>query len=297
MISYDLYRVFCCAARHRSFSRAAQELLTSQPAVSRSIAALEQQLQCRLFQRTGRGITLTPEGQRLYAAIAPGCQALEEAEGMMAAARALETGAVRIGTTELAMRYVLISAIGQFQRSHPGIKFRVSSHSAGAALESLRADEADLAVVPAPVELFSSLQQENLLSFQDIFIAGKPFWELKDQTLSLRALEKYPLICLTSDTSSRQFLEQLYRRHDLTVSADMEATTADLVLPLVQEGLGIGFLPQLLARDAIDQGEVFPLTVREPIPRRQICLVTDPARPRSRAAEAFVAFLRREQWQ
>lgn len=297
MISYDLYRVFCCAARHRSFSRAAQELLTSQPAVSRSIAALEQQLQCRLFQRTGRGITLTPEGQRLYAAIAPGCQALEEAEGMMAAARALETGAVRIGTTELAMRYVLISAIGQFQRAHPGIKFRVSSHSAGAALESLRADEADLAVVPAPVELFPSLQQENLLSFQDIFIAGKPFWELKDQTLSLRALEKYPLICLTSDTSSRQFLEQLYRRHDLTVSADMEATTADLVLPLVQEGLGIGFLPQLLARDAIDQGEVFPLTVREPIPRRQICLVTDPARPRSRAAEAFVAFLRREQWQ
>ena len=50
MVSYDHYRVFCCAARHHSFSRAAQELMTSQPAVSRSVAALEQQLQCRLFQ-------------------------------------------------------------------------------------------------------------------------------------------------------------------------------------------------------------------------------------------------------
>lgn len=293
MISYDHYRVFCCAARHHSFSRAAQELMTSQPAVSRSVAALEQQLGCRLFQRTGRGIALTPEGQRLYEATAAGCQALEEAEGLMAAARALEMGAVRIGTTELAMRYVLISAIGQFQRQYPGVKFRVSSHSTAAALESLREGEVDLAVVPAPVNVFSSLRQESLLSFRDVFIAGTPFFKLKGQTLPLRALEAYPLICLTLDTSSRQFLEQLCRRHGLTVSADMEVTSADLVLPLVREGLGIGFLPQLLAQEAIAAGEVFPLTLQEAVPRRQVCLVTDPSRPRSRAAEGFVTFLRR----
>lgn len=296
MVSYDHYRVFCCAARHHSFSRAAQELMTSQPAVSRSVAALEQQLQCRLFQRTGRGIALTPEGRRLYEAVAAGCEALEEAEGVMAAARALETGAVRIGTTELAMRYVLIAAIGQFQRQHPGIKFRVSSHSTSAALDSLQKGEADLAVAPTPVNASPALQQEVLFSFQDIFIAGRPFSELKGQTLPLRVLEEYPLICLTPDTSSRQFLEQLCRRHGLTVSADMEVTSADLVLPLVREGLGIGFLPQLLAREAMAAEEVFPLTLREPIPRRQVCLVTDPARPRSRAAEGFLAFLRRGQW-
>ena len=76
----------------------------------------------------------------------------------------------------------------------------------------------------------------------------------------------------------------------------MEVTSADLVLPLVREGLGIGFLPQLLAREAMAAEEVFSLTLREPIPRRQVCLVTDPARPRSRAAEGFLAFLRRGQW-
>ena len=294
MISCDHYRVFCCAARHRSFSRAAQELMTSQPAVSRSVAALEEQLQCRLFQRTGRGILLTPEGRRLYEATAAACQALEEAEGMMAAARALETGAVRVGTTELAMRYVLIAAIGSFQRQHPGMKFRVSSHSTAAALESLQAGEVDLAVVPAPVEVYPALQQEGLVAFQDIFIAGQPFAALRGEELSLRDLGAYPLICLTPDTSSRQFLEQLCRRHGLTVSADMEVTSADLVLPLVREGLGVGFLPQLLAREAVEEGAVFPLAIREPVPRRQVCLVTDPARPRSRAAEGFVAFLRRD---
>ena len=296
MVSYDHYRVFCCAARHRSFSRAAQELMTSQPAISRSIAALEAQLQCRLFQRTGRGILLTPEGRRLYEAAAGACQTLEEAEGVMAAARALETGAVRIGTTELAMRYVLIEAIGRFQRQHPGVKFRVSSHSAGAALESLQEGEADLAVVPAPLEGASSLQRERLVSFQDGFIAGRPYEALRGRELSLRDLGTYPLICLTPETSSRQFLEQLCRRHGLTVSADMEVTSADLVLPLVREGLGVGFLPQLLAREAVEAGEVFPLSLRETVPRRQVCLVTDPARPSSRAAEGFVAFLRRENW-
>lgn len=296
MISYDHYRVFCCAARHRSFSRAAQELLTSQPAVSRSVATLEEQLQCRLFQRTGRGIVLTPEGRRLYEATADACQVLEEAERMMASARALEMGAVRVGTTELAMRYVLIEAIGRFQRQYPGVKFRVSSHSTAAALESLREGEADLAVVPAPSEAPSGLQREGLLSFQDIFIAGRPFTARKGEVLSLRDLAGYPLICLTPETTSRQFLEQLYRRHGLTVTADMEVTTADLVLPLVREGLGVGFLPQLLAREAVAAGEVFPLIVREAVPRRQVCLVTDPVRPRSRAAEGFVAFLRREKW-
>lgn len=296
MISYDHYRVFCCAARHHSFSRAAQELMTSQPAVSRSVAALEQQLQCRLFQRTGRGIVLTPEGRRLYEAAAPACQALEEAEGLMAAARALETGAVRIATTELAMRYVLIEAIGRFQRQHPRVKFRVSTHSTGAALSCLREGEADLAVVPAPVEAYPALQREALVSFRDVFIAGPPFAALRGEILSLRDLADYPLICLTPETSSRQFLEQQCRRQGLTVSADMEVTTADLVLPLVREGLGIGFLPQLLAREAVEKGEVFPLSLRETLPRRQVCLATDPARPHSRAAEGFVTFLRRERW-
>ena len=296
MIGYDHYRVFCCAARHGSFSQAAQELRTSQPAVSRSVAALEEQLRCRLFQRTGRGILLTPEGRRLYEAVSPACETLAGAEGLMAAARALETGAVRIGTTELAMRYVLIAAIGRFQRQHPGIKFRVSSHSTDAALDSLLEGEADLAVVPAPAEPHPALRREGLVSFQDIFIAGRPYEALRREELSLRDLEACPLICLTPETTSRQFLEQLYRRHGLTVSADMEVTSADLVLPLVREGLGVGFLPQLLAREAVEAGEVFPLTIREPVPRRQVCLVTDPARPCSRAAEGLVEFLRRERW-
>lgn len=291
MISFDYYRVFCCAARRGSFTRAAEELLTSQSAVSHTIAALEQQLGCRLFLRTGRGIALTAEGRRLYELAESGCEQLRRAEGEITHAVNLDSGVVYIGATETAMRCFLIGALGRFHQRYPGIKFRITNGSSGEAVEALRAGTVDLTVAPTPLHLRHPLSQRPLRRFQDILVAGPQFAPLARRPLCLSELSDYPLICLARGTTTRDFVEDLYRRHGLTLSADIEPATSDLVLPLVRENLGLGFVPDILAQEALSSGEVFPLTLQEPIPPRWVCLVVNESHPLSLAAEAFLKFL------
>lgn len=292
MVSYDYYRVFCCAARLGSFTRAAEELMTSQSSISHTVAALERQLGCRLFLRTGRGIALTAEGRRLYDRAAAGCEQLERAEAELRRTVDLHSGLVRLAATETAMRGFLIPALGRFHRRYPELKFRISNGSTAQAVETLRGGGADLAVVPTPLQLCRPMTQRPLARFQDVWIAAAaPFAALRERTLHLRELLDYPLICLGRGTTTRDFIEELFRRQGLRLSADLEPASSDLVLPLVREGLGIGFVPESLARDAIAAGEVFALSLQEPTMQRQICLVTSEERTLSLAAQAFADFL------
>lgn len=291
MISFDYYRVFCCAARLGSFTRAAEDLMTSQSSVSHTMAALERQLGCRLFLRTGRGIALTAEGRRLYEVAAAGCEQLRRAEAEITDTVNLDSGVVYLGATETAMRCFLIGALGRFHQQYPGIKFRITNDSSGQAVEALRAGAVDLTVAPTPLELSHPLSQRPLRRFQDILVAGPQFAALGRRTLSLGELRDYPLICLARGTTTRNFVEDLYRRHGLTLTADIEPATSDLVLPLVRENLGLGFVPDILAREALESGEVLALRLQEAIPPRHVCLVVNGSRPLSLAAEAFLTFL------
>lgn len=209
MISFDYYRVFCCAARRGSFTRAAEALLTSQSAVSHTIAALEQQLGCRLFLRTGRGIALTAEGRRLYELAESGCEQLRRAEGEITHAVNLNSGVVYIGATETAMRCFLIGALGRFHQRYPGIKFRITNGSSGEAVEALRAGTVDLTVAPTPLHLRHPLSQRPLRRFQDILVVGPQFAPLAWRPLCLSELSDYPLICLARGTTTRDFVEDL----------------------------------------------------------------------------------------
>lgn len=291
MVSYDYYRVFCCAARRGSFSRAAEELMSSQPAVSHIIANLEQQLGCSLFARTGRGIALTAEGELLYRLAAPACAQLEQAEAALAGALRLESGTVRLGTTEIAMRCLLIDAMGAFHARHPSIRFHIVNSSAAGALAALREGTVDLAVVPEPVQTARPLPRRSLSAFRDILIAGDAFSHLRGRRLSLAELEGIPLICAGHGTSTRLFLERFYQSQGLLLTPDMEPMSTDLILPMVRAGLGIGYIPEPLAREALGRGDVFPVALRPAPPARQVVLVTNPSLPGNLAADAFRAFL------
>lgn len=291
MISYEYYRVFCSAAKHGNFTRAAEELMTTQSSVSHTMANLERQLGCQLFYRTGRGIELTAEGKRLYALAAAGCEQLERAEAEITSAVNLDGGTVYLGATETAMRCFLIQALGQFHRHHPGIKFHITNDSTTGAVEALRSGAVEMAVVPTPLNLTHPLRQRPLRHFQDILIAGPQFAQLKGRRLHLAELGAYPLICLARGTSTRMFTEALFRQYEVPLVPDMESATSDLVVPLVRENLGLGFVPEMIAAEAMEKGEVFAVPIVELVEPRQICLATNESRPLSLAAEAFRTFL------
>jgi len=283
-VSYDYYRVFYHVARCGSFTRAADALLSNQPNITRVINNLEQELGCRLFLRSRRGVTLTPEGERLYARVQVAQEQIQAAEYELAQGRRLQSGYVSLGASETALHGLLLPVLRQFRRSYPGVHIQITNHSTPQAVAAVRSGLVELAVVTSPTGLDRPLLEVPLRSFQDILIAGQDYAPLRGRVLHLRDLGDYPLICLGRETKTFEFFSRLFGRYNLVLRPDIEAATTGQILPMVKSGLGLGLLPQIFTLEAMQKEEIFQIHLAEPIPCRGICLVKDRGRPLSIAA-------------
>ena len=273
IISYDYYRIFYYVAKYKNFTQAANILLNNQPNITRSIKNLEAALGCTLFIRTNRGVSLTPEGEKLYAHISVAFEQIKAGEEELSMDRSLQRGIVSIGTSETALHGLLFRVLNRFHRAHPGIRLRISNYSTPQAISALKNGSVDLAVVTGPTGVKRPFQEIQLKPFREIPVCGPSFIHLKDQPLHLRDLIQFPLICLGKDTKTYEFYNRLFLEHGLTLSPDMEAATADQILPMVKNDLGIGFLPETFAEEALQKEEIIQLQLEEKIPERFICLV------------------------
>ncbi|WP_167957069.1 LysR family transcriptional regulator [Anaerosporobacter faecicola] len=291
MISYDYYRVFYYVCKYENFTKAAHVLMTSQSSISHTIQNLEHQLGCRLFVRGNRGISLTPEGEQLYAYVSVGCEHLLKGETALLQSVSLEGGIIYLGTTETALHCYLFVALEAFRQRYPKVKLQIHNYTTKDAIQALKNGVVDLVVAPTPFDLYQSMKTQALCSFQDILIVGSSYSHLKDQTLSLKDLESYPLISFPQGTKSRDFMEDIYQKHNLFFSPMIESATSDLILPMVKHNLGIGFLPEAIAKDAITKGEVYQISVSEEIPSRNINLIYDSQLPQSFASKELIQYL------
>lgn len=284
-IPYDYYRIFYYVARYQSLTRAAHALQSNQPNVTRTINALERELGCRLFQRSHRGVTLTPEGEKLFAHVQIMQEQLQAAEYELAGRRSLQSGAVSIGASETALHGLLLPVLRQFRRQYPGVQFQITNHSSPQAVAALRAGLVELAVVCTPCdEISKPLVEIPLRPTQDVLVAGPEYADLAGRTLTLQDVADLPLVCLGPGSSTYTFFGQIFAQQGLTLSPDIQAATADQILPMVRYGLGLGFVPMELARGPLEKGEVVQLSLDQPIPARWISLVKDKSRPLSVAA-------------
>lgn len=293
-VSYDYYRIFYFVAKYRSFTRAAAILMSSQPNVTRTINLLESALGCTLFVRSNRGVALTPEGEALYAHIRLAQEQISAGEQAVASARSLQSGSVSVGTSETALLGLLLPVLRRYHLTYPGIRIRLTNHSTPQAIAALQSGLVELAVVTTPLLPAQSrpgLRQTHLADYQDILIGGPHFAALAGRPQPLEALCRLPLVCMDRSTHTYEFYSDWFARHHLLLQPDIEVATADQILPLVKNDLGLGFLPTFFAADAVARGEVFRIPTETPIPPRSICLLTARG-PLSLAAQALAAMLR-----
>ena len=283
-ISYDSYRVFYYVAKYQNVTQAANRLMNSQPNVTRAIKNLEEALGCRLFLRSNRGVRLTPEGEKLYAHIAPAVEHIQAGEEAVSADQSLRSGIVTIAASEIALRCCLLPVLGEYRRNYPGVRIRVSNHSTSQAVAALRDGLADFAVVTAADGLPKGLSQRRVKDIQEVPVCGEAFSFLKGRTLSLEELIQYPLIGLGPDTVSFRFFSRFFSRRQLPFRLDIETAAADQILPFVREGLGIGFVPEEFLQEQPSSAPVQVLSLEEPIPKRSILLLNRERQALSAAA-------------
>ena len=133
-------------------TKAARVLGNNQPNITHSMNRLESQLNCVLFTRSNRGVTLTPEGEMLYSRIASAAVQIQDAEEELSASATLEHGSISISATETALNIYLAEKLRTFHTEYPGIRLRISNHSTPQAVQAVKNGEVDFAVISTPAE-------------------------------------------------------------------------------------------------------------------------------------------------
>lgn len=271
-ISYDRYRIFYHVAQCGNITQAAALLQNNQPNITRAVKNLEEELGCKLFFRSHRGVVLTPEGEKLYEHIQAAVAHIEAGEEALASIRDLREGMVSIGTSEVALRCLLLPVLKEYQQRYPGIKLRLTNQSTPQALGALKSGLVDLAVVTAHTPISSELRSVLVREVRETVVCGKSYAFLREQELTLSELLKYPIISLSERTMSYQFYSELFLKYGHTFSPSIEAETMDQVLLFAENGLGIGFLPEEFLKASGAENSVETLKLKEELPTRKILL-------------------------
>lgn len=291
-INYELYKVFYHVASTLNFSEASKQLFISQSAVSQSIKTLERKLDQTLFIRSTKKVQLTPEGEILMRHIEPAMNLIQKGEAQLLDA-ASTGGQIRIGASDTICRYFLIPYLERFHKAFPGAHIKVVNQTSMKCAELLRNGQVDLIVVNYPNNhLGTAASVLRIKKFQDVFIAGSPFQELKGQTVSFSELLHYPILMLDKNSTTNEFLHQVFQQHQLDLVPEIELTSNDLLIDLARIGLGIAFVPDYCIKDQAE--ELFVLKTKEELPYRELALAYNDQLPLSRASLEFLSYFQND---
>ena len=186
---------------------------------------------------------------------------------------------------------MLLSKLEAFHNHYPHVRLKISNHSTPQAIASLESGLVDFAIVTTPLSVQKQFQKISLGSFREILIAGPKYKEPASRICSLEELTDYPFVSLENNTSTRDLHIQYFSSHGLPFRPDLEVTSTDQCLALIQHNLGIGFYPEKLAEEPLKRGEILQIHLKESLPARQICLVQNASRPQSIAAQKLIETL------
>lgn len=286
--NFDHYRIFYSVARHKNITSAVNEIYLSQPTISRSIRKLEESLGCVLFIRTKQGVELTSEGELLYRHLTEVFRHLEAAEERLMQFKDLKDGMIHISATEMTMQYFLLPYLEAFKNDYPGVRIKLSLGLPETLLPQLEAGTVDFAVFTTPLEVNKTATLTPLAEYEDILIAGSKFRHLSGKEQHLADLVREPFILMQPGTSARNYIEQYFRDNQAVVRPEYEVSTMPVIPPMVQANMGIAFVPTFYAKDQLEQGLIYEITLAEKLPPRKICLCTSNIYPQNAASKEFI---------
>jgi DNA-binding transcriptional LysR family regulator len=274
---------FELVAESGSFSLAAERLHLTQPAVSKRIALLEEQLGSSLFDRIGRNISLTeaglallPHARAVQRELAAARQSVRDLSGAVA-------GQLRLATSHHIGLHRLPPVVSEFSRKHGAVQIDIDFMDSEQAYELIMQGKAELAIVTlAPVREASVVTMPIWPDPLD-FMVGKQHILARAPGLGLQALSEHPAILPGLNTYTGQIVARLFSQHHLTLQVSMATNYLETIRMMASVGLGWTVLP----RSMLDPSLV-TLPIRDARIERSLGVVHHEGRSLSRAARAFI---------
>lgn len=280
----DYYKVFYYVANRGSVTGAAEELAISQPAVSQAIKQLEKQLGVALFHRAAKGVRLSAEGQLLFEHVSKGYEQIELGIRKVQEMQNLEIGEIRIGASDMTLRFYLLPFLESFHEKYPQIKVTVTNAPTPETLLFLKEGRIDFGIVSTPFEKTDFLKSIPVREMEDVFVAGRRFLPYKNRTLDFQELEQLPLICLEHNTSTRSYMDHFLSENQVSIRPEFELATSDMIVQFALRNLGVGCVMKDFAKQYVEEGLLFELRFNKMIPKRHFCVVLNTKVPLSRAS-------------
>ncbi len=294
MIVFNHLRTFVAVARFGSFTRAAWQLCITQPAVSGHIAALEEALGAKLFNRTGREIVLTDSGRVVLKAAHDIMERLDLMQRELDDITTLKGGTIRIGASRIIGVYLLPKIVTAFREKFPEIEIQLSIHSARAIAESVLENAFDIAVVAEGDQFFSTNVGVKSIGTDPLVVIASPAYVQRHfgrNELSVEEVSREPFILPESTTASAQNLRRELDKLGLHVKSTIEIGEAGGIKRAVEEGAGLAVISRFVVERELTEGRLAELQIEGWTPRRQILMLWRHDRRFSKSTEAFMRFL------
>ena len=270
-LNLNLLKVFMCVATSNSFLEPSKKLYISQPAISKSIKMLEDELKVNLFYRGNKGICLTPDGETLLKYVTDAYNLLAAGERMISKSNELTSGMIVIGAQSHIVRYYLLEKIAEFRRDYPGIKIRIIDLSTRDLLEALEKHSVDFVIDSSPIEtIYNNTLVRPVAYLDTCFIKSSNY---KTDIIDASGLTNENIILPLERSSLRKTLELDLEKDNIKLSPILEFETEELIIESVKRDLGLGFVVENAVKDLIENKSIEKMEFIEDLPKVEINLV------------------------
>ncbi|MBI5182141.1 MAG: LysR family transcriptional regulator [Nitrospirae bacterium] len=285
-------RVFVSVFKNRGFSKASEELHLTQPTISDHIRALEDELDCRLFDRLGRTIIPTSAADILYSHAIEVIEMAAALKGAVSAVKNEISGKLIIGASNIPGTYLLPFLISGFQKRHPSVSFETAIFDSKIIIDKILRHEILLGIVGAA---FSKEQISYTPFMEDeLIVVSSPSF-IKAVKITINDLVKYPMILREEGSGTRRETEKILEGKGVSLE-DIKTACAfgstDAVKQAVKAGLGIAILSRLSVIDELRHGILKEIKIKDTTMKRMFWIATHKKRSLPPAHTMFLEYIK-----
>ena len=272
-INFDLYKVFYYVAKNGSISRAASEMMISQPAISKSIKTLEEQVGTSLFIRKKDGVILSEAGELIYNKVKDAVELIFSAENDLDTLTNMESGIINIGASKTILHEFLMPYIKRFHKKYPKIKIRIFTDKTDLLLKKANMGLIDVIFTNMPYNIPKGFTSTKIMELHDCFAANESYNYLRERIITKNDIEKLPLLILTKGASSRIRLDEYCSDNNIVINSEMEFGSNTLIKDFTLAGFGIGMLTEEHIKNELENGSLFKLNIELPLKEKYLGMI------------------------
>jgi len=253
---------FYLVVKKKSFTRAAEDLNVTQPAVTIQVKSLEKSLNLRLLQQVGRKIQLTESGEFLYQYAEKIFDLVSDANEKMRDFKKLMRGTLRIGTTKNYARYIMPSLLSEFQRRFPGIKVVLDEGNSEDMAKSVLEKKNELALI-SQLNLDRKIKSLFFSTVEFVLVVSPEHRFSHRKSVSLRELNGEPVILREKGSGSRAAILRKFQEYGIWPSVIIEASSLDFIVGYVKQNKGVSFMFEPDIKEELERGTLKVIFVEE----------------------------------